>query len=271
MNWCFKMVGALALNGPGTRHSDLVDKVGSFDLGGKYTSLVDGFKSVQWSNAYNNGLTHQFMPLVRRMRKILASDGLLDRLVDPVPQGELNKRSTAYVADTATSKVIGTLKRGTTLSIGASKPGQNPPPGLAHYVDLSQLADDNGDPIYDAAALNGISDVHGLISFNNDGTLLYKDQNSAGGSVVERTFEFPRFFTGGKTFGPSTYFQIQNNSLETYVLRSGLTGAELFWSGFRYRCPSKRCVSYERRHDRFGFQLQPPLRKKSLRNLSWSA
>ena len=202
------------------------NKVGSFDLSGKYHSLVNGFKSVQWSNAYNNGLTHQFMPLVRRMRKILASDELLDRLVNPVPQGELSKRSTAYIVDPATSKVIGTLKKGTNLSIGASKPGQNPPPGQADYIDLSQLADDNGDPLYDAAALKGISDVHGLISFNNDGTLLYEDQNSLGGSVVERTSEFPRFFTGGKGFGPSMYFQIQNNSLETYVIRSGLTGAE---------------------------------------------
>ena len=212
----------------GGAYQGVGNTVGSFNLGGKYNSLVNGFKSVQWSNAYNNGLTHQFMPLVRRMRKILASDELLDRLVNPVPQGELSKRSTAYVVDTATSKVIGTLKRGTNLSIGASKPGQNPPPGLAHYVDLSQLADDNGDPLYDAAALKGISDVHGLISFNNDGTLLYEDQNSLGGSVVERTSEFPRSFIGGKTFGPSAYFQIQNNSLEAYVLRSGMTGVEFF-------------------------------------------
>ena len=42
MNWCFKMVGALALNGQGTGHSDLVDRVKSVNLNGSRNNELIG-------------------------------------------------------------------------------------------------------------------------------------------------------------------------------------------------------------------------------------
>ena len=127
-----------------------------------------------------------------------------DRLLRPASPKELAKRSLVSIVNDEGSKVVARLKKGTGLYIGASQPNEAPPD-----LDLREYFDGDG--------LDRISNVHGYLQFLDDGKILYRDLNSSGGSVVERTVS--------GVLSPSLYLQILEDSIYSYLVTSEVVNA----------------------------------------------
>ena len=123
-------------------------------------------------------------------------------LMKLVDAAELRRRSLVEIVNPETNAVLGQLRRGESLHIGAGMPL----PG----IELNDF--------YDPARLNTVSQVHGEIEFMADGNVIYHD-SSMRGSVVERRAQVP-LSMGGL---PIVYFQMLHNTVAAYLVRNAIS------------------------------------------------